>query len=67
MHTRSDRLAALQVDLAINLSSSHGVAAGARALFEFGLPLEVARRVLLNPELRRTGIKSIELTNRHST
>jgi len=37
MHTRSDRLEALQVDLAINLASSHGVAAGARALCEFGL------------------------------
>ncbi len=53
MHNRTDRLAALQVDLAINLAASHGVAAGARALFEYGLLLELARRVLLHPEQRR--------------
>lgn len=53
MHKRTDRLAALQVDLAINLLASHGVAAAARALYEFGLPLEVAHRVLLYPNCRR--------------
>lgn len=53
MHTRTDRLTAAHVDLAINLAGSHGVAAGARALFEYGLSLEVAHRVLLYPARRR--------------
>lgn len=56
MNNRADRLAALQVELAINLASSHGVAAGARALFEFGLPLELAHRVLLHPTQRRRNV-----------
>ena len=53
MHKRTDRLTALYVDLAINLARSHGVAAGARALFEQGIPIELARRVLLRPGERR--------------
>jgi hypothetical protein len=71
MHTRTDRLAALQVDLAINLAASHGVAAGARALFEFGLPLELAHRVLLQPALRRRGgyreFTDLQVSNRSTT
>lgn len=53
MNTWTDRLTAAHVDLAINLAGSHGVAAGARALFEYGLSLELARRVLLHPGQRR--------------
>jgi len=53
MNNRTDRLTAVYIDLALNLVESHGVAAGARALFDLGLPLELARRVLLQPGQRR--------------
>lgn len=53
MTKRTDRLTAFYVDLAISKVASCGVAAGARALLEMGLPLELARRVLLRPALRR--------------
>ena len=53
MHNRTAPLTAIQVDLAINLARTRGVATGARELFELGLPLELARRVLLHPGRRR--------------
>ncbi|QOY96319.1 hypothetical protein IM543_11155 [Massilia sp. UMI-21] len=53
MHTRTDRLTAARVDAALNIAASHGVFAGARALFQLGLPLDFARRVLLHPSRRR--------------
>lgn len=53
MIKRTDRMTAFHVDLAINMAASHGVHAGARALFESGLSLELARRVLLRPTMRR--------------
>lgn len=53
MTKRIDRLTAIHVDLATNLAGSHGVAAGAAELFRLGLPLELARRVLLRPSERR--------------
>lgn len=53
MIKRTDRLTAFYVDLAINTAACHGAAAGAEVLFRLGLPLELARRVLLNPAARR--------------
>lgn len=53
MNQRKDRLTALHVDLCISLADVHGVAAGARELFQLGLPIELARRVLLRPAERR--------------
>ena len=60
MRKRSDRLTATHVDLAINLAAIRGVAAGARALVEQGVPIEVAHRVLLQPGLRRRVPRSTE-------
>jgi len=54
MHKRTDRLTAFHVDLAVNMAGSHGVPAGAAELFRLGIPLELARRVLLHPKQRRT-------------
>jgi hypothetical protein len=70
MHIRTDRLTAAHVDLAINLAVSHGVAAGARALFEYGLSLELARRVLLRPAERRAdylAFTALQASNRSTT
>ena len=53
MNKRTDRLTATHIDLAVNLAASHGIAAGARVLHEQRIPLDVARRVLLRPWLRR--------------
>ena len=53
METRTDHLMAVHVDLAVSLSAVHGVAVGARELRERGAPLELARRVLLQPGRRR--------------
>lgn len=53
MIKRTDRMTAFHVDLAVNLAGSHGVHAGARAMFEAGLPIELAQRVLLRPGQRR--------------
>ena len=56
MTSRSDRLTAAHVDMAVNLARSHGVATGARLLFELGLSLDLARRVLLQPGRRRGAV-----------
>lgn len=62
MTKRTDRLTAFYVDLAINTAASSGVAARARALFEMGLPLELAYRVLLRPTERRHGLGAAQST-----
>lgn len=46
VNLRQDRRTAALVDLALNLSTSHGDAAVARALSEFKVPVHVALRVL---------------------
>ena len=56
MHKRTDRLTAFHIDQAVNLASSYVVAAGANALFELDIPLDLARRVLLQPERRRDAV-----------
>lgn len=53
MTIRTDRLTTVLVDLAVNTAAVNGVAAGANGLFGYGIPLELARRVLLHPQLRR--------------
>lgn len=57
MTPRTDRHTAVQVDLAINIAASRGIYAGAIKLFQLGLPLELAHRVLLHPSRRRVRCK----------
>lgn len=47
MNKREDRLTAFHIDLCITLAGVHGVSAGTRELFQVGLPIGLARRVLL--------------------
>lgn len=53
MIKRTDRLTAFHVDLCIALVGVQGIASAARELFQLGLPIELARRVLLHPDQRR--------------
>ena len=53
MLKRQDKMTALYVNLAVNMVDRLGVALAARFLCEQGVKLEVARRVLLLPAMRR--------------
>lgn len=69
MNNRPDRLTAVYIDLALNLVESHGIAAAARALFDVGVPIELARRVLLRPTERRRylAFTALQASNRSTT
>jgi hypothetical protein len=53
MDNRQNKSSAMVVDLAISNAMVHGTIAGARVLLNFGLPMVLVRRVLLNPDKRR--------------
>jgi len=53
MDQRTDRLVAVQVDLAVNIAAVYGMAAGVVSLHECGAPLAVIQRVLIQGEPRR--------------
>jgi len=53
MEKRIDRLAAVYVDLAVNITESHGLPAGVCALLECGLEWRVVERVLIDGGPRR--------------
>ena len=57
MDQRTDRLMAVQVDLAVNIAAVFGMAAGVMSLHECGTPLPVIQRVLIQDGPRR-GMKS---------
>jgi len=54
MHTRTDRQIAAKLDTALCLADSDGAHAAAVSLREYGVPLDLAVRVLLKPWLRRS-------------
>lgn len=47
MDHRTDRLMAMQVDLAVNIAAAFGMAAGVLSLHECDAPLPVIQRVLI--------------------
>lgn len=53
MERRTDRLAAVQVDLAVNIALVFGAAAGAMSLLGQGVPVSVLQRVLIEGGPRR--------------
>lgn len=53
MDQRTDRLMAMQVDLAVNIAAVYGMAAGVVSLHECGAPLAVIQRVLIQGGPRR--------------
>jgi len=53
MDKRTDRLTALQVDLAVNIAGVYGMAAGVLSLHQCGTPLQVIQRVLIQGGPRR--------------
>lgn len=53
MDQRTDRLTAVQVDLAINIAAVYGMAAGVVTLHESGVSLQVIQRVLIQNGPRR--------------
>lgn len=53
MDRRTDRLAAVQVDLAVNIALVFGAAAGAMSLLGQGVPVSVLQRVLIEGGPRR--------------
>ncbi|WP_314435979.1 hypothetical protein [Massilia timonae] len=65
MHTRTDHATAAQLDLAINLTATHGAHAAAAGLSAQGVALELAVRVLLKPWLRRNATST--MPNRSTT
>lgn len=53
MDKRTDRLTAVQVDLAVNIAGVYGMAAGVLSLHQCGTPLPVIQRVLIQSGPRR--------------
>lgn len=53
MDQRTDRLTAVQVDLAVNIAAVYGMAAGVLSLHQTGAPLSVIQRVLIKGGPRR--------------
>lgn len=53
MDKRTDRLTAVQVDLAANIAAVYGMAAGVVSLHECGAPPPVIQRVLIQGGPRR--------------
>lgn len=53
MDQRTDRLTALQVDLAVNIAAVYGMAAGVVSLHQCDAPLSVIQRVLIKGGPRR--------------
>lgn len=53
MDQRTDRLMALQVDLAVNIAAVYGMAAGVISLHQCDAPLSVIQRVLIKDGPRR--------------
>jgi hypothetical protein len=53
MDKRTDRRTAMMIDAALNARAAHSAASVARALFEAGVPIEIAVRVLTRPKDRR--------------
>lgn len=53
MDQRTDRLTAVQVDLAVNIAAVYGMAAGVLSLHQTGAPLSVIQRVLIQGGPRR--------------
>lgn len=60
MDQRIDRLMAVQVDLAVNISGVFGMAAGVRSLHECGVELSVIQRVLIQGGPRRGSLADFE-------
>lgn len=53
MDQRTDRLTAVQVDLAVNIAAAFGMAAGVLSLHQTGAPLSVVQRVVIQGGPRR--------------
>lgn len=53
MESRTDRLSAVYVDLAVNIVSTYDLATGVRALCECKVPAAVIQRVLMDGGPRR--------------
>lgn len=53
MDQRTDRLMAVQIDLAANIAAVFGLSAGVRSAHEAGVPLKVIQRVLIECGPRR--------------
>lgn len=66
MNKRTDRLTAVQVDLAVNIAAAFGMAAGVLSLHTCFVPLPVIQRVLIQggPDagLLRPGLNHLDWT-----
>lgn len=67
MDQRTDRLTALQVDLAVNIAAVFGLAAGVLSLHQIGAPLPVIQRVLIQGGPRRGSSSSTPESSSHPT
>jgi hypothetical protein len=56
MENRIDRLTAVHVDLAVNVSFAFGLAAAVEASHELNIPVHVVQRVLIEGRSRRGAI-----------
>lgn len=59
MEKRTDRLMAVQVDLAVNIAAVYGMAAGVVSLHECGVPLPVIQRLLIQGGPRRGSTSAV--------